>query len=610
LRAAEKLYRQVLQAEPEHPDSLHLLGVIAHQKGDHVQAVELIARAIEIHDGDPAYRSNLAIALRALNRLDEAIDQLRQAIGADPDYAVAHKNLGVTLNQLGRSKEAAKHLERAIDLSPDDAGAHKSLGLAMLNQGRPDQAIEHFSRASALKPDDHEAANNLGVVLKDIGRLDEAVTTFRRALRLRPEFAEAHNNLGTALSIQGKLTEALESFREALRNDPNCVDALHNLGAALRDLGQLREGEKFLREAIQRSPGDVEAHNNLGADLQSQGRYDEAMAEYQYVLRARPDHVWAHFNRSTVLLAEGDFEHGWLEYEWRLKRPGLAVRTFRRPYWDGSDRPDHTLLLYAEQGLGDTLQFIRYASMARRRVGKVIVECQQLLAPLLSRCKGIDQLIARGSDLPEFDCHAPLMSLPGIMKTSSANVPADLPYLFADPKLVSQWLPKLQSLEGFRVGINWQGNPKFRRDHHRSMPLACFAPLAEVTGVRLLSLQWGPGREQLDDGSLGFEVLDFGDDLDKASGAFMDRAAIMSGIDLLITSDTAIAHLAGGMGLPVWVAVPFSPDWRWGLDGQGCPWYPSMRLFRQHRLGNWKTVFGEMADRLAEMVGERGGKPC
>ena len=604
MAAAEDLYRQILQTEPEHADSLHLLGVIAHQRGDHKKAVELINRAINLNGKDPAYRSNLAISLRALNRLDEATERLQQAVAIDPDYAVAHKNLGVTLNQLGRSREAAKHLRRALELAPDDADAYKSLGLAMLNQGQLHEAAESLAKAASLKPDDPEATNNLGVVLKDMGRLDDAAAHLRKAVQLRPSFADAHNNLGTVLSMQRELDQAAESFREALRLDPDHVDALHNLGAALRDLGQLQEGEKCLREAIDRNPGDVEAHNNLGAALQAQGKYDEAMAQYEYVLRANPDHVWAHFNRSTILLASGDFEHGWLEYEWRFKRPGIVPRRFHGPYWDGSPKPDQTLLLYAEQGLGDTLQFVRYANSARQRVGRVIVECQEVLIPLLSRCKGIDRLVAKGSDLPEFDYHAPLMSLPGILRTKPADAPADVPYLSADPELVEQWREQLGRFEGFKVGVNWQGNPQFRRDHHRSMPLACFAPLAEVPGVCLFSLQWGTGREQLSDASLGFEVIDFGNDLDKATGAFMDRAAIMTGLNLLITSDTAIAHLAGAMDMPVWVALPLSPDWRWGLEAEVPPWYPSMRLFRQSRLGDWESVFQRMARRLSETISD------
>jgi tetratricopeptide (TPR) repeat protein len=603
LPAAEALYLQILQSQPEHADALHLLGVVTHQRGDQPKAVELIRRAIALNGKEPTYRSNLAVALRAMNRVDEAVAELQEAVRMDPNYAAGHKNLGIMLGQMGRHRLAARHLQRALELVPRDQGTAKSLGVALINQGRHEEAVEAFARAVQLKPDDPEAENNLGVALKDIGRFDVAAAHLRKAIELRPDFVEAHNNLGTVFSLQRKLDEAAACYREALRIKPDYTDALHNLGVTLRDLGQVEDGLEYLWKALKNSPGDAETRNNIGAALQAQGNFAEAMTQYEQALRIKPDHVWARFNRSTVLLTTGDFEHGWLEYEWRLKRPGFQVRQFGRPLWDGTSDPKQTLLLYTEQGLGDTLQFIRYASLARQRVGRVVVECQDLLLPILARCKDIDQIVPRGAALPPFDCHAPLMSLPGILGGKDGAIPADVPYVFPDPALVEHWRERLRTIDGFKVGINWQGNPQFTRDHHRSMPLAHFAPLAEVPGVRLISLQWGPGREQLTDGSVRFPIADFGDDLDKAAGAFMDRAAIMQGLDLVITSDTAVAHLAGALAVPVWVALSASPDWRYHLDGEKCLWYPSMRLFRQPRLRDWDSVFRRIAERLRETAG-------
>ena len=605
LAAAESLYQAILQVQPGHPDATHLLGVIAQQRGDNARAVELISRAIAAKGADAAYYSNLAVALRGLNRLEDAVAQLREAIRLAPGYAGAHKNLGVTLKQLGRDREAARHLARALELNPNDVGACLNLAVSLLDRGRREEAAELLARAVRIEPNNPEALNNLGVVLKDLGQLDEAVSHLRRAVGCRPESAEVHNNLGTALSAQGKLPEAADCFREALRLDPDHMQALHNLGVALRDLGRLDEGIACLRQVLERNGADVEANNNMGAAVQALGDFAGARRHYERALIAQPDHVWAHFNRSTVLLGEGDFRQGWLDYEWRWKRPGIAPRRYNRPLWDGSPALQKRIVLYAEQGLGDTLQFVRYAALVRPLVGGVILECQELLLPLLARCKGIDRLVAKGAPLGDYDCHAALMTLPGILGTRVDSIPAETPYIFPDPALVEQWRPRVRQYDGLKVGINWQGNPKFQRDFHRSMPLAHFADLAQVPGVSLFSLQWGPGREQLTDGSADFPLIDFGDDLDRSTGAFMDRAAIMASLDLVVTSDTALAHLAGAMGMPTWVALSVSPDWRWFYEGRNCPWYPSMRLFRQPKLLDWHSVFARIAQELRRLIDAR-----
>jgi hypothetical protein len=298
-------------------------------------------------------------------------------------------------------------------------------------------------------------------------------------------------------------------------------------------------------------------------------------------------------------MLEGDWERGLAEWEWRKKLPAADRRQWQAWEWRGSVMPRGTVLAHAEQGLGDTLQFIRFVRNLRMRVPRVVVECQSALIPLLSRCEFIDDLVAKGATLPAHDAHVSLLSLPHALGLKGDGLGSG-PYLSADPQLVAKWREFLDRLPGRRIGIAWQGNPKYKRDPFRSVPLTAFAPLADVPGVTLVSLQQGAGRAQLDDPATrpAFPLVDPGREVDTASGAFMDTAAIMQGLDLVITSDTSIPHLAGGLGVPVWLAVSSDPDFRWGSRGETSPWYPGMRLFRQKSEGDWTGVFAAMAAAL------------
>jgi hypothetical protein len=349
-------------------------------------------------------------------------------------------------------------------------------------------------------------------------------------------------------------------------------------------------------------PDYVEAHYNLGNGLKDQGKLDEAIASYGRALELNPDYADAHWNRSLLWLLKGDFDQGWPEYEWRWRTAQVASRTFPEPRWDGGSLAGKTILLHAEQGLGDTIQFIRYAPLVQRLGATVIVECQKPLQPLLTSCAGIDQLFGEGDPLPECATQAPLLSLPGIFRTSLSSIPAAVPYLFAAPALIERWQEELRDVHGCRIGINWQGRPKPGHWRQRSIPLGQFAALAEIPGVRLIGLQKGAGREELTQAEEGFPVLDLGDEVDQAAAPFMDTAAIMMNLDLVITSDTAAAHLAGSLGVPVWLALPWAPDWRWLLDRGDSPWYPTMRLFRQRQRGDWAGVFAELRQALCERL--------
>jgi Flp pilus assembly protein TadD len=493
-------------------------------------------------------------------------------------------------------------LRDAVRYRSDFAQAHHNLGVALFQQGQLEEAFQSLQQALQLKPDYADACYNLGIVLDARGQRAEAVAYYRQALRLEPERAEVYNNLGLALTEVDQAAEALVLLRQAIRLRPQLTEAHNNLGLALAELGRFAEAEASYQEALRLDPQYVEAHSNLGNAYKEQGRLEEALASYQVALWLQPEAASTHWNRSHALLQMGDFEQGWPEYEWRWKRPKAKPRQFPQPRWDGSALAGRTILLHTEQGLGDMLMFIRYAPLVQQRGGSVVVECPGSLVPLFSRCRGIDRLVARGASLPGFNVHAPLMSLPYLLGTTLATIPAEVPYLYAEEERVESWRHHLSSLDGFKIGIVWQGNPHYRDDRYRSVPLARFAPLARLPGVRLISLQKGPGTEQLGTLAGRFPVTELTVEQDSDSGAFLDTAAIMRQLDLVITVDTAPAHLAGGLGVPVWVALPGAADWRWLRDREDSPWYPTMRLFRQNQLGHWPPVFERMADEIEKLL--------
>src|SRR5262249_19269542 len=443
---------------------------------------------------------------------------------------------------------------QTVALKPDDSGAHINLGHILARQDKLDEAAASYEQALRLKPDDPEAHNNLGIVLGKLNRLDEAAARFRQALGLKPDHADAHNNLGSVLEKQDKLEEATACFHQALCLKPDY-------------------------------PG---VHNNLGIVLWKQGRFEEAVASYGQALDFQPDYPEAHWNRGLAWLTMGRLEQGWRGYEWRWKCKEFgSLPPFQAPLWDGSPLDGRTILIHAEQGLGDTLQFVRYMPLVEQRGGRVILHCQPPLTRLLARSPGIERLLAHGDPLPEFDVHVPLLSLPGLFGTTLESVPAEVPYVEAEPQLVEAWRERLGSYRGFKVGIVWQGNPDHRMDRYRSTRLTQFAPLARLPGGHLFSLQKGPGVEQLAALTDPFPVTDLGSGLDD----FRDTAAVLKNLDLVVSVDTSVAHLAGALGIPVWVALHFPAEWRWLMGREDSPWYPTMRLFRQTSPGQWEDVF-------------------
>ncbi|MGE3778429.1 MAG: tetratricopeptide repeat protein, partial [Pirellulaceae bacterium] len=442
--------------------------------------------------------------------------------------------------------------------------------------------------------------NGYGVLLAGGNRLVEAVQAFRKALTAYPESEEGHANLCNALIELGRDEEARHALQTAIRLHPWNAGNHLNLGYLHARAGRLDEAVRCYRRALRCKPDYVEAHNNLGIVYDRQRRFEEAIECFRNAIRFNPNYEGAHYNLGLMYLRQGDWEQGWPEYEWRLRFKDRAARSLSHPQWDGSPLKGKTILLRTEQGLGDTIQFVRYAVEVKNRGGHVIVECPATLIPLLSTCRGIDQFIATGAERPDFDVHAMMMSLPAILKTSLSTVPCDVPYLAAEPERMRIWEQELaKDGNGFRVGIAWRGSPTFKRDRQRSIPLSAFEPIARLEGVQLYSLQKGCVEAELAAVCDDFRVVDLGTCLDNQCGAFLDTAAVMMHLDLIVSIDSAPAHLAGALGVPVWVALPYAADWRWLADCDESPWYPSMRLFRQSEPGKWGDVFERMAAELA-----------
>jgi hypothetical protein len=413
-----------------------------------------------------------------------------------------------------------------------------------------------------------------------------------------------HNCLGLAQHAQGNLDEAIGSFRRALEVDPSSAAAQANLGTALRAAGRLAEAQAAFEQAAQLAPDNPDHYLSLGVALYDQGKLLDAIACCEKAQRLKPGLIKAQYNAALARLALGDFVNGCREFEARHSFEQLVRRRYPLARWDGAELADGAVVIHAEQGLGDTLQFVRYAPLVAKRVARVIIDVQEELIPLLSH-SGFENLRADGQAPPDCQHHIPMLSLPGALGTALETIPAQVPYLFARDDLVGQWREKLAGCRGFRVGINWQGSRVYYNDRARSVPLAQFTPLAAVSGVQLVSLQKKAGREQLAEVAGSLAVVDLDPQLDEANGAFMDTAAVIRNLDLVITSDTAVAHLAGALGAPVWVALSVGADWRWLQHRSDSPWYPTMRLFRQRTLGAWGDVFSEMAAALAPLAAGR-----
>jgi len=463
-------------------------------------------------------------------------------------------------------------------------------------QGLVPQAMAAAREALRLKPDLADAHNTLGVLCSKAGSLEDSAAAFRESIRLNPANAPAMWNLGAALTQLKRPGPAVGWLQRAVALKPDAPEANANLGVALVAAGYASVGVAHLRRAAELSPANAEIRNAYGTALAKAGDVDGALVQLEQALKLSPDFADARVHRALLWMLKGDFARGLPEYEWRWRSPQMVARQFPAPAWAGERRPGATILLHAEQGLGDALQFVRYAPLVRERTGTVIVEVPPAAARVIARCPGIDRVVRAGEPLPRCDVQAPLMSLPRIFGTTVTAVPPPRPPSL-DPAHLAQAAAAIPP-GGLRVGLAWQGSLVHAGDRYRSIPLEMFAPLSRVEGARLFSLQQGPGIEQLAAPTRKFTI----EPLVTAEHDLLDTAALMSHLDLVICVDSALAHLAGLLGRPVWIPLPLAPDWRWLERRSDSPWYPGMRLYRQAMPLDWDDVIARMAGDLRALV--------
>jgi tetratricopeptide (TPR) repeat protein len=605
-------FHEVLRLDPEQALAHHMVGLIAMQAGQLEIGVESVRRSIALNPSDPVAWGNLGNGLSGLGRTDEALAAFGKALALDPAFLDALNNRAILLGRLGRHAEAVEDYDRALAIEPRAAFVHNNRAEALKGLGRAEEALASYSQAIALDPNGADLFYNRANLQASLRRMEAAEADYRQAVALQPDHLQAHVNLGNLLADLDRPAEALVSYDRALAIQADLPQALSNRADVLRMLGRHAEALDCCGQAIALDPSFSDALINRAAVLFELSSHREAVADYEAALRLDPHRAEAETHCGCALLALGDFEAGWARYEARTRITEdrsrfVADRAFGRPQWRGEQSLEgKTILLHSEQGLGDTLQFCRYANLAKAAGARVVLEAERPLLALLGTLVGADTVVEKGMALPDFDLHCSLMSLPRAFRTTLDTVPAGIPYLHADPAKAQAWAERLGEPRRRRVGLVWSGG--FRPDRpqlwavnrRRNIALEKLAPLA-AADADFYSLQKGePAESELKDlvakGWNGPAITDFTADLHD----FADTAALMENLDLVIAVDTSTAHLAGAMGKPVWLFNRFDSCWRWMTERSDSPWYPTLRLFRQRTFGEWGPVVEEVVRALQD----------
>ena len=514
----------------------------------------------------------------------------------------------MALHQAGDLAGAIPLYRQIILISPTCAEAYCNMGAALLDLEQPAKALEAFKQASDLDPHNPDIYNNLGIAYYGTEEFDQAIAACKRAIALRPDSPQALNTLGSIYFRLGQLDQAITACKQALTLKPDYPDALLSLSNALREHGDFDGAFAASLKGITLRPGDARAHNNLGNLLKDTGQIEKAREAYEYAVSLKPNYALVHLNLAHTLLQMGHLREGWAEFEWRWKVEKFARQrmSFPQPEWAGQPLNGKTILLYSEQGHGDSLQLVRFAPILAAMGAKVLLGVFAPLARLFASVAGVSAVMKPGEPIPPFDYHLSMMSLPHVMGITLDNIPADVPYLHAEPVAAALWRDRLAALPGLKVGLVWSGDPRPHdyeanmADRRRSLRLEQFAGLADIPGVSLVNLQMGAPAEQIKNAAGGLHLHDFMGEVQD----FADTAALIANLDLVITVDTAAAHLAGAMGKPVWILSRFDGCWRWLLEREDSPWYPTARLFRQTRPGDWSVPLQSVAAALRGLAGE------
>ena len=603
LAEAEEAYRAILAQEPDNASIGHQLGLLALEAGMPQAAAPIFEQVCLLAPNDAGFHANRGLSYLRCGRFADAVKACDRAIALNPGLFQAHLHRGMALKEMQRPEEALESFMRATELR-DDAAALNLRGLMLDEVGRYQEALESFTRALALDGDNPLAHSNHGHALLRLFRYGEALASCEKAVALAPEMAGLQYNLGDPLKALGRLEEALAAYDRAIALEPDMVNAHVNRGLVLTHMGRSEEGLAAFDRAIALDPKLVGARMGRSGALVGSGRVDEALAHDRELARNPLFKAEADFHSAFLHLVRGEWEQGWPFYE---ARRTIERRTESRSYpqseWlGGGTIAGKTLYVYGEQGVGDHIMFARFLKLARYAGAKVIFAPKDNLRRLFSGQDLADEILPWKTVPETFDFHMPLASLPLALGIRPETLPADISYLKPEAALVETWRERLGA-HGFKIGVCWAGSPDIYQGLDRSFPLRALAPLATLPGVRLISLQKVDGLEQLADLPAGMTMETLGEDFDAGPDAFVDTAAVMASLDLIISCDTSVAHLAGALGRPVWAALKRHPEWRWMLEDTTMPWYPTMTLFRQKDFGDWEPVFAAMRDRVAAQLG-------
>lgn len=600
-KAAEEIYDALLQQAPEDTELIQLKGLLLHQQGRHVEALDWLDQATASSPSNPTFHFNRGTVLAALKRWNEAIAAFRHVVHLDAHFPGAHFNLGVALHQRGRVDEAMQSYRDALAVAPD-ADPANNLGLALKYAGRLQDAIASFRQALTFNPAHSDAAFNLANALKELGDSEKALSHYLDLLPLHPKKSEVHFQIGLLHQHAGRMEQAEKHYVSAVQENGH-PESANNLALIVESKGRIGEAEALYRQAIQGNPSYPDPANNLGNLLQFSGRLEEALACYHHALRSRLNDPSIRYNRALALLATGRWTEGWQEYRWRWQWDGFGTPkpAFHQAWWKGEDLTGQTLLVWCEQGLGDTIHFVRYLPLAKSRCKRVIFAAPRELRSLLEGCPGVDHMLKENESIPAFDAHVPLMDLPAIFESTPEHVPNNAPYLRIPPLDLVE-IPTAPHAQ-LKVGVVWAGGTRYPKDHLRSLHLTQLKPLLDVPNVAWYSLQVGPKRAELRDLPPSAHIYDLGGKLKD----FRDTASVMCQMDLVVSTCTSALHLAGALGRPTWALLSFAPCWRWMLRGESTPWYPTMRLFRQKAYQDWGSAIQSLREALILEVQKTGG---
>jgi tetratricopeptide (TPR) repeat protein len=596
-------YREALRQDPHNADALYHLARVACQQERFSDGIDFARKVLAIAPERANAHNLLGMALQRVGRRQEALASFDRAVALAPELGDAHGNRGNILVELGRTAEALTSFERAVALKPNSIDDWCNHGAALADLGRHEDAIASYERAITLDPDLPGVHYNRAKSLVILDRTEDAVAGFDRALAIAPDFVEAHSDRALVLKELGRFDEALAGLDRAVGLRPDFAEGITNRGHILGEIGRSDAAETDYARALSINPWLGPAHLGRAHLMLEQGRLAEARATMERARALDPQSPEPPNSLGLVLLLTGDWEEGFRNYEYRGKKPKPAYRSLPYPRWNGEPLPGGRLILLAEQGLGDAIQFSRFGPLLVARGFDVSILPFTALVPLFADLDGV-KLVISTADLehdPRPIRWIPMMSIPGALGLTPATVPANVPYLRAEPARVAAWADRLGS-DGFKIGIAW--HTAVTRDwfgKKRSFPLVQLAPLAAIPGVRLISLQKGAGLEEIAQVPFASRIETLGEDFDAGPSAFLDTAAVMMSLDLIVCCDTSVGHLAGALARPVFVALPFVADWRWLRDRDDSPWYPTMRLFRQTKPGEWGRVLERVAQAVREM---------